>query len=308
MEGSFKQPMDIRLNSQGLEFIWDKKKENKIIGVKFINNNKIHKIYAKRKVVLCTGHNSPVILQQNGVGDPSKLIPLGIEMHVANSQVGLNLQNHLNISGGITLTSADSAEILANGLAYKNLTLGGAVPNPINPSPNGRDFQLFLVAAPTTLNPSSAAILGLLLTEQSKGTVNLVDKNTLNAPTVNLNYLDSTTSDLQSMAQLVKTIQKIALQLQSSYGYTPSATLLSLNTQTDFENYVKANMAAVHHWHGQCLIGTVVDENLHVINAENLMLADVTLFPRADGNTQTFGYAAACAAYTIITGNKNISF
>jgi choline dehydrogenase-like flavoprotein len=109
------------------------------------------------------------------------------------------------------------------------------------------------------------------------------------------------------MAQLVKVIQKTAIQLQN-VGYTPSAALLALQTETDFENYVLANMSAVHHWHGQSLIGKVVDQNLNVIGVENLMVADVTLFPAADGNTQTMGYAAGCAAYTIITGDKKISF
>ncbi|CRK29923.1 hypothetical protein BN1708_005062 [Verticillium longisporum] len=65
-------------------------------GVLYNKDGEIHHVRANNEVILAAGAvNSPKILELSGVGDPQRLISLGIESIVENTHVGENLQNHI---------------------------------------------------------------------------------------------------------------------------------------------------------------------------------------------------------------------
>lgn len=56
----------------------------------------VHAFHAERAVLLAAGAlGTPALLMRSGVGDPLELQALGIEVKLANREVGHNLADHL---------------------------------------------------------------------------------------------------------------------------------------------------------------------------------------------------------------------
>ncbi|KAI1338320.1 GMC oxidoreductase [Xylariaceae sp. FL0016] len=64
-------------------------------GIRFKHGNEIYSASAAREVILSAGSvQSPQLLELSGVGNPDILSKVGIEVKVANNNVGENLQDH----------------------------------------------------------------------------------------------------------------------------------------------------------------------------------------------------------------------
>lgn len=82
--------------------------EWKATGVRFVHGGKEHTVTveAKGEVILCAGTvSSPQLLELSGIGNPKILKAAGIEVKVANPNVGENLQEHMSERTS-TLTSS----------------------------------------------------------------------------------------------------------------------------------------------------------------------------------------------------------
>jgi len=75
----------VKLRSTALRTIW---KGNKAVGVKYSQNGKIKKAYAKKGVIVCAGLFSSAFLMHSGVGPKEVLEPLGIRVKYNNPNVG----------------------------------------------------------------------------------------------------------------------------------------------------------------------------------------------------------------------------
>lgn len=65
-------------------------------GVEFEYDGSVHKVFARKEVILCAGTvKSPQILELSGIGDPKILKPLGIDVKVDLPTVGTNVQEHV---------------------------------------------------------------------------------------------------------------------------------------------------------------------------------------------------------------------
>ncbi len=289
--------IDIRLDAQVLKIGF---KCRKAKSVTYLQNNKVYTMHAKKKIIICAGHNTPAMLLQNGIGDATLLDSLGIDVVYDNPEVGKNLKNHIFMPIPITINPADAAAIASLPLAYKRGVGLFALPEPGRPDSAGRDYQFAMLL----LGGNVAALIPIFVNPVSTGVVTIVDKDPLLPAVVNLNYLTHP-SDVQSMITAVNIASRV---IQEMHAIDPTYNLLPGVDLSNPAAFVNANTSAFHHWHGQALIGKVVDEKLNVIGVDNLMVADLTVFPLTDGNTQTVAYAAGCAAYTYITGDKNIKF
>jgi choline dehydrogenase len=294
------QQIDIRKNAQVLrvEFADDSTGAKYARSVSYLQNGEVKQLAARKKIILCTGHNTPAVLMHSGIGDRAYLDPLAIPVVYHSPDVGRNMKNHVNLQFLMTANSSHTAEIFAFSNAFKQITGVASVPEVGNPTSQGRDFQLAIIAgAPGIIVP-----VLVLTNAQSTGNVYIVDKDPLVPACVDLGYT-SDPRDFQSLLYGVGIVKEVARQLNI---LDPTYNLISnLANPTAF---IKANLAAFHHWHGQTKIGSVVDQELNVIGVKNLMVADLTVFPLTDGNTQAMGYAVGAAAYSLLTKNYNVSF
>ena len=66
-------------------------------GVRFVCGEQQFTVHARKEVVLCGGSvTSPQLLELSGIGNPDVLRAGGIEIKVANPNVGENLQEHMS--------------------------------------------------------------------------------------------------------------------------------------------------------------------------------------------------------------------
>ncbi|KAF2793421.1 GMC oxidoreductase [Melanomma pulvis-pyrius CBS 109.77] len=70
--------------------------KNRAVGVEFLHNGGLHRVKAKKEVVLSAGViQTPQILELSGIGDPEVLRQAGVDCVIENSSVGANFQDHV---------------------------------------------------------------------------------------------------------------------------------------------------------------------------------------------------------------------
>ncbi|MCS5594578.1 MAG: GMC family oxidoreductase N-terminal domain-containing protein [Porticoccaceae bacterium] len=91
------------------------------VGIELVCKDKVHKVFARREVILSAGAiNSPQLLQLSGVGNKTLLERHGIKTVVDLPGVGENLQDHLGaiVANHITAPLGLNAELKSHRLIY----------------------------------------------------------------------------------------------------------------------------------------------------------------------------------------------
>jgi len=103
-------------------------------GVTYTVNGTAFSVHAAREVILSAGSfGSPQILELSGIGNPQLLKALGIDLVLANKNVGENLQDHVYILMGFqvndgTFTLDDFADEAVFNAAYDHFLANGTGP------------------------------------------------------------------------------------------------------------------------------------------------------------------------------------
>ncbi len=293
----------IESNAYVNNIIFDGKKA---IGVRFFYSNqpnKALKAYGK-KIILCAGSiNTPAILQRSGIGDPAVLEPLAIKVRINNPNVGANLVNQYGGTAIAFLPGGTNATPFFQALINGSTT--PALPSPFDyPNDTTRRLQLdaFQIA------PDVVQILPFLVQPNSRGSVKIVNTNPLIQPLLDLNmYSDGPVTTNGTDANLsVATYQLINAVVTGAGGtmiYPPPADFASPATLL---MDAKQKIIALSHTVGTCRMGTspsnsVVDGNLHVHGAKNLMIVDASAIPKIPNGSVCFGvYMLAEGALSIL--------
>ncbi|CAN5162749.1 choline dehydrogenase [soil metagenome] len=247
----------------------------KAVGVQAIVNGQQQVFFARRKVILAAGFQTPLLLQLSGIGDATLLNNLQIPVIFDNANVGQHMLNHPIIV----------------------LTGTGTVPFPVNPDPNGlydggaqlpdpsvmspdRAFELIGIATP----PTAFTIATLILGAQSEGTINLLYSDPLRMPEYAFNYFMNA-ADLTSTEAAYGIMYNTLVQMGlTPLGPNPANTVA-------VEAYIFANYSQAYHWTGSCRMAQsaatgVVDSTGHVYGVQDLIVADITIIPvNPSGNT-----------------------
>lgn len=293
----------IESNAYVNNIIFDGKKA---IGVRFFYSNqpnKALKAYGK-KIILCAGSvNTPAILQRSGIGDPAVLEPLAIKVRINNPNVGANLANQYGGTAIAFLPGGTNAFPFFQ--AYINGSTTPPLASPFN-YPNDMTRRIQLDAS--QIAPNVLQILPFILEPNSRGSVQIVNTNPLIQPLIDLNmYSDGDVNTNGTDANLTVTAYKLIAQTVTAAGgfmiYPPTADFADPNALlTD----AKQKIIAESHIIGTCRMGTsasnsVVDGNLHVYGAKNLMIVDASAIPLLPNGNICFGvYMLAEGALEIL--------
>lgn len=287
----------VLFDSPALRTIW---KGNKAIGVEFVKNGKVRKVYANKGVIVCAGLRSSPFLMHSGVGPKSLLESLDIPVVFDNPNVGNGLVDQPSV---VTVFSAnpEDAAIFSNDIFSQISWL---------PAPGGvqttREFRI------ATANPVPGIVLLLvdLLQPRSRGSVTINSSNPLDSPVIDLgDFTNSTDLVLyqQAFQTYVKAINSTIHKMDPLYEMIlpDPAVLDDINQLTAF---IKGQVSCNQSFQSHCRMapldqGGVVDSTGHVYGVRNLIVADDSIVPvPMDGSTMASAYLIAANIARMLQG------
>ncbi|MEP1206165.1 MAG: GMC family oxidoreductase N-terminal domain-containing protein [Rhizobiaceae bacterium] len=308
--------------------------ENKVaVGVQFRANGETMFARARREVILAAGSiQSPQLLQLSGIGPGDVLGDKGIPVLVNAPEVGLNLQDHLQMRTIVELQGKSHSlntqirnpfkaigfgmDWLLNGrgpLTVGAGQVGGAACSRYAES-NRPDVQLFVM--PLSVDKPGAPLHrfpGFTVSywqchPESRGRVQLRSADPFDDPLIETNYL-SATKDQAVMVEGMKMVREIYQQPAFENLWTREVVPGS-NSVADEEilDDIRQFASTVYHPVGTCRMGgdqnSVVDPQLRVRGVEGLRVVDASVMPKiTSANTNAATYMIAEKAAAMIQGH-----
>jgi choline dehydrogenase len=308
-------------------------------GVEYVQNGVTKTVRAGRDVILSGGAiNSPQLLQLSGIGPAHVLKPLGLDVKLANANVGAHLQDHQGINYTFRMNVPTLNDELRSWwgklrVGFKYLTTrSGPLSLSIN---HGGGFfrtsakhtrpnmQLYMQAFSTLLprpgerpilspDPFSGMSLGLSNCHPtSRGEIMISAADPLLHPRITANAF-STAHDVEEMLEAVKFLRVIARQKPFSdliaEELRPGPALQSdAELITDF----RQRSGTVYHPSCTCRMGpdaqtAVVDSRLRVHGLQNLRVIDASAFPSiTSGNINAPTMMLAWKAAEMVLADSN---
>jgi len=242
-------------------------------------------------IVLCAGSiGSPSILMRSGIGPKTELTRLGINSTIDLPGVGARLWDHAAVP--IRLVPMPEECVIGRDPRFQimaRLTAPGSTQND--------DMQLVLVThldlrmAPALMDEAGAPVVALLLVAlmlpRGHGRLSLTSADPAAAPSIDLNYC----SDPEDVRRLKEGV-RFAWRLLNSPDMTPAYRRISglsdsiVASEEQLLNFIHANIGTFCHASGTAPIGpdgdpnAVLDQRCRVRGAENLWIADASVFPQ----------------------------
>lgn len=291
----------------------------KATGVEFERDGVLHRMDARREVILCGGAiNSPQLLQLSGIGDADLLTGLDIPVLVNQPAVGANLQDHL----GINYYFKSRVPTLNNdlnpwygklkaGLQYL-INRGGHLSLSVNQaggfvrtdsSLGAPNLQLYFTPISYTRAPEGTRPLmnpdpypAFFLSFQpsrptSRGSLRIRSTDPFEPPDISPNYL-GTDEDIADALAGCRLMRELASQpalkdiILEELQPGPQAI-----TDADLIEDFRARSDTVFHPVSTCIMGSdparsVVGPDLKVHGVDGLRIIDASVFPNlTSGNT-----------------------
>ncbi len=289
------------------------------VGIEYEQNGRKKTMRAGREVILCAGSiNSPQLLQLSGVGPGALLQNLGIDVLLANANVGANLQDHVGINytfkgrsatlnqilrpwWGKALVGAQYLLLRSGPLSLSMNSAGGFFrTDPSRSQPNMQlYFQAFSTVIPKsgerpilTPDPWPGFSIGLSnCRPSSRGEIMIRSKDPREYPRIVANAL-STDADVEEMLAAVKFVRRIAsMPAMSEFIVEEILPGPSITSDADLIQDFRRRSGTVYHPVSTCRMGpdatrAVVDARLRVHGLQGLRVIDASIFPEIiTGNT-----------------------
>ena len=283
-------------------------KEREVTGLTYRQNGKEHFLKARREIILCGGViNSPQLLQLSGIGDPTHLKNIGVEVAYSLPSVGQNLRDHYATRFTYRVKNVKTFNERTQGLAFVKEAVKWALGKPsvlslpatacyafAKSSPLIETSDLQITFMPASYKEGVQSQLdecpGMTLAAwqqrpESTGYVRALSSDPFQAPEIQPNYLSShidqdvLLAGLRLIRQLVDTEDmRRFCELETYPGFDITSDEALLNT-------ARARGTTAFHMMGTCKMGpkndasTVVDDNLRVKGLLKLRIADASIMP-----------------------------
>lgn len=285
----------------------------RVAGITCTKDQQTLTLTAKREVILSAGaFGSPQLLMLSGIGPKEHLESLGIPVVADRSNVGQNLQDHLDC---LITRRYNDASLFGPSLKaivyfrkmwlnYKNNKLGKLTSNfsesggfiRTEAGSEKPDAQLHFVIAPSDNHGRTKhwgqgyALHVCTLRPYSRGTVSLASKDPAQTPLIDPQFL-SDERDMQTMVRAYRAGQAIMQsEVFAPVRGRPLVPEPALDDETAIEQYLRNRSDTIYHAVGTCRMGSdaesVVDLDLRVRGIDNLRVVDASIMPTLiGGNT-----------------------
>ncbi|XP_010523468.1 PREDICTED: protein HOTHEAD [Tarenaya hassleriana] len=265
----------VLLNATMKSIIFDgKENETRVAGVRFIksdgSSDKTYKAFVEKhkgEVILSAGAlGSPQILLLSGIGPQKHLKNLDISVNVNLSEVGRKMSDNPAIS------------LLVDRFP-QNRTLE---PPQVAAIAEGFKFILESEILPTNLSTARISIAAKVAFPKSKGRLKLENTDPRKNPSVKFNYLESK-KDMDACLEMVLLLQHVARSETVTYFLGTVSQEKVMTGEDELRSFCKENVRTYYHYHGGCVVGSVVDEDYRVYGVKNLRVIDGSTFEESPG-------------------------
>ena len=281
------------------------------VGVKYQHSGGIELVYAEREVLLAAGAiGSPHLLLLSGVGPAEHLRQMGVPVVADSSDVGCNLQDHLDFCTVSRCTQPISYDfnrmqevavalryfLTHSGPGVSNIAEAGAFVRSRLAADARPDLQLHFVPAQlddhgrNRLPGHGFTVHSCVLRPRSRGTITLRSLRPEDPPRIHPCYL-SEAGDLEALLEGVRLARDIMRAAPfAAYRGAEVFPGESVTTRSELEAVVRRKAETIYHPSGTCRMGcdanAVLDASLRVRGTEGLRVIDASAMPKlVGGNT-----------------------
>ncbi len=306
------------------------------VGVEYRQGGTLHRINAKREVLLCAGAlQSPQILMLSGIGPAAQLMEHGIPVVHDLVGVGANFHDHIDTVQvydaphlkdlfGLSLTGLWHGlkgifewRNRRSGMLTSNFAeAGGFIKSQADePIP---DLQLHFVVG-KLLDHGRKTVFGhgfschaCLLRPLSRGRVTLASADPMAPPCIDPKFF-AEPDDMVRMIRGFKLMRRILTQpALAQYGAKELRRSADAQTDMEIETFIRNQADTIYHPVGTCRMGNsvndVVDAALRVHGIQHLRVVDASIMPRViSGNTNAPVMMIAEKAADLIRGFEPLS-
>ncbi|MEM1299921.1 MAG: GMC family oxidoreductase N-terminal domain-containing protein [Pseudomonadota bacterium] len=287
-------------------------KEGRATGVQYRQSGQIHTLRARDEVILSAGaFQSPQLLMLSGIGPGAELQRHGIEVAADRTNVGRNLQDHIDLTLGYKVNRADVLGVTfrtlwrtardipiyrrrGHGFWSSNVAESGAFFS-IESAPDWPDIQLHFAVgciqdhARKLVPGNGISVHTCVLRPESRGSVTLASADPHVQPVIDPKFLDDE-RDMHLLTAGVKKTQEIMAASPMGANITKDLTMGHVTSEQEFAEAIRNEADTVYHPVGSCRMGSdeeaVVDSRLRVRGIEGLRVVDASIMPRLiSGNT-----------------------
>ncbi|KAL5981223.1 hypothetical protein ACLOJK_029144 [Asimina triloba] len=265
--GVGKQP-----RAQGIRFMRSNGNPNKLYEV-YLNRPKVSSGSSWGDVILCAGAlGSPQILLLSGIGPKDHLMRFNITPLIDAPAVGEFMQDNPSIAIPLNYSSNASRRLH---------------PDPPQVAGIVKDFRIVIetsVFYPGVNLSILVPMVGKLSFPVSTGWLRLKSADPRENPSVRFNYL-AAEQDLDDCVEMVRLVDRVSVSnsvesfLERNQSVIPAAGV----TQQQLRDFCKASVVTIYHYHGGCVVGSVVDRDYRVLGVEGLRVVDFSTFLDSPG-------------------------
>ncbi|KAL5978406.1 hypothetical protein ACLOJK_029523 [Asimina triloba] len=254
-------------------------------GIRFIRSNgnpdKFYEVYLNHPnnsglwgdVILSAGAlGSPQILMLSGIGPKEHLTHFNITHLFDAGGVGHSMKDNTAI--GITLNYSSQA---LHQIHLDPPLVAGIV--------DGFRIIIETLAFYPGYNTSIVVpMLGKLASPASRGSLRLLSADPRQNPSVRFNYL-AEEEDLDECAEMVRLIDKVARSrsVTAFLGRRQSVLPNGTSSNQELRDFCRVNVATVSHYHGGCVVGSVINRDYKVFGLQGLRVVDGSTFLDSPG-------------------------
>ncbi len=302
------------------------------VGVQYTRRGVRHEARAAREVILCAGAiGSPHLLMLSGVGPADALRMHGIAVVQDNPNVGENLQEHAGAWMTYRMrvpTLNNEKSPLKQALHGLNWLLFGRGPATTagaqavaflraDETEDQPDIQLhfspvgykFLPTQVVLYDEPTVSVIPNVCRPKSRGRITLHSADPNDPPNIDMPLLQHP-DDVRLLIEGCKRVREIMRRPAiSGVVIDESAPGTSIETDAQWESYLRQTTVPCYHPVGTCRMGTngrgVVDPELRVHGIAGLRVADVAIMPRiVSGNTNAAAIMIGEKAADLICGHS----
>ena len=265
---------------------------------------------AARETILCAGSvQSPQLLELSGIGGAALLARHGVALRHDAPGVGENLRDHLQarlmveVRGLATLNSIlrsrwAKMRMGARWLIRRDglMSVPGATAHAYVSTLPGLTrpdikLQLHHLSSPDERNPKRLVLddndgfsIGVVQQQpESRGSIHIRSADPLASPEIRANYLTHE-NDIRTVVRGLKLARRVSRQAAFKPYYVQELRPgPALQSDADFESYIRASIFGSYHPVGTCRMGVdagaVVDPRLRVYGVARLRVADASILP-----------------------------